>query len=320
MLRESLLSAGASPRSARHVGRASSELQALLEQAELPGALGGTLCSTLGVTVGSAGILRAPLIHLAANRASCADPQKEQLLARLSQRSVATLAQQRPAPQRPPGRLAALRVRAVAAAPASEEQLRLGLQFLVCFWAVMFLQIGDASYNALKGRWAWGRVASVRRVLWNVRHAAAVPRHWSQLLPTPPPALFLPLLLLCRPVWSMTIVVVLFESTAGSSVRKGLMRLAGTLAGAVVGIAIYYFVVLCNGLSRADHPQASSLRGHWCRWLGWGSGQGSSNQHGRPSHVPMAAEVYFDEHSVAPGLWRERCCCSPRARPHLHSS
>lgn len=54
----------------------------------------------------------------------------------------------------------------------------------------------------------------------------------------------------------MTIVVVLFESTAGSSVRKGLLRLAGTLAGAAAGIAIYYFVLLCNGLSLADHPQA----------------------------------------------------------------
>lgn len=36
----------------------------------------------------------------------------------------------------------------------------------------------------------------------------------------------------------MTIVVVLFESSVGSSIRKGLLRLAGTLMGAAAGIAI----------------------------------------------------------------------------------
>lgn len=38
---------------------------------------------------------------------------------------------------------------------------------------------------------------------------------------------------------------------------QGLLRLAGTLMGAAVGIAIYYFAFLCDGLSRNDNPQAS---------------------------------------------------------------
>jgi hypothetical protein len=56
----------------------------------------------------------------------------------------------------------------------------------------------------------------------------------------------------------MIVVTVLFESSAGSSIRKGLLRLAGTLAGAAVGLAILYFVVLANGLSHANHPQVRS--------------------------------------------------------------
>lgn len=63
--------------------------------------------------------------------------------------------------------------------------------------------------------------------------------------------------LLC-PQPQMTIVVVLLEPSAGSSVRKALLRLAGTLAGTLAGFAILYFVVLCNGLGHANHPQACS--------------------------------------------------------------
>jgi hypothetical protein len=61
----------------------------------------------------------------------------------------------------------------------------------------------------------------------------------------------------------MALVVVLFESSTGSSIRKGLLRLAGTVAGAVAGMAILYFVVLCNGLSHSNNPQASLHRQTW---------------------------------------------------------
>lgn len=48
---------------------------------------------------------------------------------------------------------------------------------------------------------------------------------------------------------------------------QGLLRLAGTLMGAATGVAIYWFVYLCNGLSRGDHPQVNSA-GAGRRWRG----------------------------------------------------
>ncbi len=90
---------------------------------------------------------------------------KEQLLARLSQRSVFTAgtagtsgaagaAGTPPERQRLPW-LARSRAWLVSALPATEQQLRIALQFLLCFLAVMFLQIVDASYTALRTRVTW---------------------------------------------------------------------------------------------------------------------------------------------------------------------
>lgn len=232
-----------SPRAGRRVGRASTELQALLAQVDMPGGFEGAEMHGVGLQCVTWGC-NLCLILLPAGA------QKEQLLARLSQRSIARATPAQPrAARHPPGRLAAWSARMAAVVPASKAQLRLGLQFLVCFWAVMFLQIGDASYNALKGRRAWYQL-----LYWGCSHqrSPCCPSHFpcdlSFRVPSPP-------LTSRRPIWALTVVVVLFESTAGSSVRKGLMRLAGTLAGAAAGIAIYYFVRLCNGLSLADHPQ-----------------------------------------------------------------
>ena len=78
---------------------------------------------------------------------------KDQLPARLSQRTVF----QPDAAAHPPEQRWLARGRAwlVAVLLASEQQLRIALQFLLCFLAVMFLEIADASYTALKGRVTW---------------------------------------------------------------------------------------------------------------------------------------------------------------------
>ena len=164
---------------------------------------------------------------------SAAD-QKRELLARLSQRTI-TAAKPHPARQHPAG-VAWLRRGwrwLLRVAPASEQQLRLALQFTACFLAVMFLQIAAESYTALAGR-----------PVWAVRSAA---------LPAVVDGVTCPLLL---ELVQMIVVTVLFEASAGSSIKKGLLRLAGTLGGAAVGLAILFFVVLCTGLSHANHPQA----------------------------------------------------------------
>lgn len=136
---------------------------------------------------------------------------KQQLLARLSQRDI-THAQGRPSPRRRPAvlrRAGRVWQAALAALAVKPPQLQLACQMLVCYLAVMFLEISGGSYWALEG----------------------------------------------RPVWAMTIVVVLLETSAGSSIRKALLRLAGTLAGMLAGFAILYFVVLCNGPGHENHPQ-----------------------------------------------------------------
>ncbi|KAL4432408.1 hypothetical protein ABPG77_001707 [Micractinium sp. CCAP 211/92] len=140
---------------------------------------------------------------------------KEQLLVRLSQRDIAT-AERTPCPNQSSERRRSMLRRAgsvcqaaLAALSVKPQQLQLTCQMLVCFLAVMFLEIAGSSYFALEG----------------------------------------------RPVWAMTIVVVLLEPSAGSSIRKAMLRLAGTLAGTAAGFAILYFVVLCNGLGHANHPQ-----------------------------------------------------------------
>jgi hypothetical protein len=56
-------------------------------------------------------------------------------------------------------------------------------------------------------------------------------------------------------------VVVLEEATTGSSLFKGALRLLGTLIIGAVGMGIFYFVILCNGLDHANHPQKA--RRHW---------------------------------------------------------
>lgn len=84
---------------------------------------------------------------------------KQPLLSRLSQRTV--FHPGAAAPERRQGWLARSRARLVAALPASEQQLRIALQFLLCFLGVMFLQIVDGSYTALKGRVSWA-VSGVR--------------------------------------------------------------------------------------------------------------------------------------------------------------
>lgn len=50
-------------------------------------------------------------------------------------------------------------------------------------------------------------------------------------------------------------MVALQEATTGSSLLKAALRLVGTLLGGAVGLGVYGFVILCNGLSHANHPQ-----------------------------------------------------------------
>lgn len=113
-------------------------------------------------------------VALASSAPPCAATHKEQLLARLSQRSVfaAGAAAGRPEPRRPPW-LARSRTWLVAALPATEQQLRIALQFLLCFLAVMFLQIVDASYAALQTRVTWA-VSTARAACTEASRALAV--------------------------------------------------------------------------------------------------------------------------------------------------
>ncbi|KAL4430699.1 hypothetical protein ABPG75_005955 [Micractinium tetrahymenae] len=113
-----------------------------------------------------------------------------------------------------------------------------------------------------------------------------------------------------RPVWAMTIVVVLLEPSAGSSVRKALLRLAGTLAGLLAGFAILYFVVLCNGLGHANHPQKFILTAILLAAACGISGAAAART---PRHtymqitfcviVPAVALVGYTQEAEAPQLW-----------------
>jgi hypothetical protein len=87
------------------------------------------------------------------------------VLARLSRRDITPARQQGSIQGRPC--LAGLRrgwAHVLEVLPASEEQLRLGLQFSVCYLAVMFLQIVPSASSALQGRPVWAvRPAGRRR-------------------------------------------------------------------------------------------------------------------------------------------------------------
>lgn len=93
--------------------------------------------------------------------APAADSSKEQLLARLSQRDVAR-AQHMPTPQRFARRAPAVlrcatsgyRV-ALVSLSVKPQQVQLACQMLVCYLAVMFLEIAASSYLALEGRPVW---------------------------------------------------------------------------------------------------------------------------------------------------------------------
>ena len=55
--------------------------------------------------------------------------------------------------------------------------------------------------------------------------------------------------------FSLCQVIVISESSSGSSLLKGLHRVAGTVAGAAAGMAVFGLVFLFNGLSTANSPQ-----------------------------------------------------------------
>ena len=163
MLRDSLISCGASPRSAGQVGRASGQLEAVLEQAQLPGKAGWADWLEGLKPWGGLCLLTAPVQFLKSARCPSellaplpflAGAHKRELLQRLSRRNIAVAEPQAQLSRWRWGWLARAR-RLLAVLPASEQQLRLGLQFTVCFLAVMFLQIVDASYEALRGRPIW---------------------------------------------------------------------------------------------------------------------------------------------------------------------
>lgn len=44
------------------------------------------------------------------------------------------------------------------------------------------------------------------------------------------------------------------ETSIGAVYHKGLLRILGTILGAVLGLGTLYFAVLCNGLSHANAP------------------------------------------------------------------
>lgn len=154
---------------------------------------------------------------------------------------------------------------ALAALAVKPPQLQLACQMLVCYLAVMFLEISGGSYWALEGRPVW----AVRRLPGSHRHrrgcttappSCATCLRGIAIVPHPPRVHTNGLL--APSSLQMTIVVVLLETSAGSSIRKALLRLAGTLAGMLAGFAILYFVVLCNGPGHENHPQVG-------RRLGW---------------------------------------------------
>lgn len=85
----------------------------------------------------------------------CAETAKEKLSERLSSRDVAVTKPQAEHTRWGCSWLAHARAWLLDALPASEQQLRLGLQFSACFLAVMFLQIIDDSHTALTGQPVW---------------------------------------------------------------------------------------------------------------------------------------------------------------------
>ena len=244
-----------------------------------------------------------------------AGDHKTELLQRLSRRNIVV-----PEPQPQPSRWAwlARARRLLAALPASEQQLRLGLQFTVCFLAVMFLQIADASYNALRGRPIWA--VSCR--------PPGSPRMCCYAQPCPPlvaPARPFPHNGIshsnaCHAGLQMTLVVVLFESSTGSSIRKGLLRLVGTLTGAAVGMAILYFVVLCNGLSHSNNPQASLHRQTWLALQPCGkAGAPNTPQLPTTAHTWPAAEIHPDGTAARRSMWHQWGGCRQNSWAHLHA-
>lgn len=66
------------------------------------------------------------------------------------------------------------------------------------------------------------------------------------------------------------------EATAGSSLFKGALRLAGTLAGGALGLGIFYFAILTNGLNHANHPQKFILTTALLAALAGGCGYAAS--------------------------------------------
>lgn len=62
-----------------------------------------------------------------------------------------------------------------------------------------------------------------------------------------------------KPVWAMIVVIVLFDRGVGNLVYRSVLRLAGTIFGAAVGLGILYFAILCNGLTHDNHPQKVGL-------------------------------------------------------------
>ena len=117
----------------------------------------------------------------------------------------------------------------------------------------------------------------------------------------------------------MTLVVVLFESSTGSSIRKGLLRLVGTLTGAAVGMAILYFVVLCNGLSHANTPQASPYHQTWHALQPFLARRRSHHPSTCPAHTWPAAEVHPDGAAAGHRVRHQRSRCRQDSWAHLHA-
>lgn len=168
ILRESLLSPGASPRSlaARRVGRASTELEAFLQEAgtHLPGAHmwmswmsrlrhWGPIHWSMWPRDSGCCSLNCHCPPGVSHACSCA--QGAAAGSPVAALHVHSRHSRLPPEQHRLPWLARGRAWLVAALPATEQQLRIALQFLLCFLAVMFLQIVDASYTALRTRVTW---------------------------------------------------------------------------------------------------------------------------------------------------------------------
>ena len=168
LLRVSVISssATASPRagqrSAELTTRGSSELEKHLEQAtDIPGKfiLIDRLCRQPAFPiVWNSHVTLRPVLCCA-----FAAAQRRELLARMSHRNIAVHTGQAQA-QQPVSlgwlghgwqRMHEAWAFLLALVHVREQQLRLGLQFVVCFWAVMALQMSTASYDALLGRPIW---------------------------------------------------------------------------------------------------------------------------------------------------------------------